>query len=86
MDLTWGTLTDEQGGENDVVRYVIWRRDSPTGDWGEPYLSIPAGESNYFYQDAALGPGVTYQYGMSAQDCTPTLSNMSPSATVTIPN
>ena len=52
--LRWGKSTDEAGGENDIVRYVIWRRVAGVTEWEEPYLSIPAGEDNYIYQDADL--------------------------------
>jgi prepilin-type N-terminal cleavage/methylation domain-containing protein len=83
--LSWGKGTDEDGGENDIVRYVIWRRAPGSGDWEEPYLSIPSGEDQYVYQDADLAMGATYEYALAAQDCTPTLSPITVSGSVTIP-
>jgi prepilin-type N-terminal cleavage/methylation domain-containing protein len=83
VDLAWSTAVDEGGGEDDVVGYVIWRREAGTSDWGEPYLSIPAGTAPYTYQDAAVESGTTYEYALAAQDCTPSLSGIAVSATVT---
>lgn len=86
VNLTWGRATDEGGGENDVVRYVLYRRLASETSWDEPYLSIPAGETNYTYVDADVEPGESYLYALAAQDCTPTLSTLSSSVPVTIPN
>jgi len=86
VDLSWGRSTDEAGGEADVVRYVLYRREAGFSDWGEPYLSIPAGETTYTYQDADVEPGTTYEYSVAAQDCTPTLSSRSSAVSATIPS
>jgi type II secretory pathway pseudopilin PulG len=83
--LNWSEATDESAGEEDVVRYVIWRDDSGGSSWNDPYLSIPAGEATYTYTDAAVEPGNTYRYGLAAQDCTPTLSDITTSTAVAIP-
>ncbi len=84
VTLNWGPSTDDGQGENDIVRYVIWRRLAGE-DWEEPYLSIPAGEDAYIYRDEDLVVGETYEYGLAAQDCTPTLSNMTAAPPVVIP-
>jgi prepilin-type N-terminal cleavage/methylation domain-containing protein len=83
--LTWSPATDESGGERDVIRYVLWRRHPGDPDWGDPYLSIPAGNPTYAYQDAAVVPGEQYEYALAAQDCTPSLSTLATSAAVPIP-
>jgi hypothetical protein len=85
VDLTWGRSTDDGQGENDIVRYVIWRRLAGSANWDEPYLSIPAGGDNYIYQDADVAMGETYEYALAAQDCTPNLSSMTTAPSVTIP-
>ena len=85
VTLTWGRATDEEGGEEDIIRYVIWRRDPGRSGWGKPYLSIPAGESQYKYVDSDLMEGKTYQYALATQDCTPALSPYTASAAVTVP-
>lgn len=83
--LAWNRSPDEGGGESDIVRYVIWRRLYGLADWGSPYLSIPAGAPSYTYVDASVEPGAVYEYAVSAQDCTPALSELSGAVTVTVP-
>ncbi|HEX7242447.1 MAG TPA: prepilin-type N-terminal cleavage/methylation domain-containing protein [Longimicrobiaceae bacterium] len=83
VELAWTQGADENGGEKDVVRYVIWRKTQPGADWGDPYLSIPAGRSSYSYQDGDVAPGTTYYYAVAAQDCTPSISSLSSTGAVT---
>lgn len=85
VNLSWSPAVDEAGGEADVVRYVIWRREVGTSGWGDPYRAIPAGAPSYTYQDAAVTPATSYEYALAAQDCTPTLSSLSSPAFVVIP-
>jgi prepilin-type N-terminal cleavage/methylation domain-containing protein len=72
IELTWDAAVDEFGGEEDVVRYVLWRRNS--GSWGDPFLGLAAGQASYTYNDRDVSVGVAYEYALSAQDCTPALS------------
>jgi len=83
--LRWNQATDEPGGEQDVVGYVIWRRLLGDPDWGTPYLSIPAGQPSYVYLDVDVASGSVYEYSLAAQDCTPTLSTSATSAPVPVP-
>lgn len=84
--LTWSPATDEAGGEGDVARYVIYRQQvGGSSDWGDPYLSIPAGQASYEYTDEGVASGELYKYALAAQDCTPKLSGLTTSATVVIP-
>lgn len=84
--LTWTAAVDETAGELDVARYVIYRQALPlTSDWGDPYVSIPAGLANYQYDDAAVMSGTTYVYALAAQDCTPMLSTLEQSPPVIVP-
>ncbi len=83
--LDWLPATDESIGERDVIRYVLYRREVPnTGDWGDPFLSIPAGAASYTYDDATVLEGSTYQYAHAAQDCTPSLSPLSLTQQITV--
>lgn len=84
IELSWIRAVDEAAGEQDVIRYAIFRRAGGVGAWGEPYFSIPAGKSNYNYVDASVDEGVSYQYAVAAQDCTPSLSALRTSALVTV--
>jgi prepilin-type N-terminal cleavage/methylation domain-containing protein len=85
--LSWNRAFDENLGEKDVVRYVIWRRDVADPDWSDPLTSVNAANlANYAYVDAQdLVKGTTYEYRLSAQDCTPRLSASSTSNQVTLP-
>jgi prepilin-type N-terminal cleavage/methylation domain-containing protein len=84
--LTWTAAVDETTGEQDVARYVIYRQSTPiTTDWGDPYLSIPAGFPTYQQDDPSVASGSTYQYAIAAQDCTPMLSTLAQSPLVTVP-
>jgi type II secretory pathway pseudopilin PulG len=85
VDLAWGQATDEAGGEEDVVRYVLWRRESGSADWGAPFVAVPAGAASYSYQDATVEPATIYEFAVAAQDCTPTLSGLVSSGLVVIP-
>ena len=82
--LAWDQAVDERGGEEDVVRYVIFRRLSTDPEWGDPHLSIPAGALSYVYDDTAIEVGASYEYAVSAQDCTPTLSLLSDPVPITV--
>jgi len=84
VELTWSAATDETSGENDVIRYIIYRSDAP-GPVTDPYLSIPAGNTNYTYTDFNVEPGITYYYSIAAQDCTPRLSDPNSAPPVIVP-
>jgi len=85
IELSWDPAVDEAGGEGDVVRYVIWRRLNGSGDWGDPYLAIPAGAAAYTYVEASVQAGTIYQFALAAQDCTPSLSTLEASSWVVVP-
>ena len=85
VTLAWGPATDENGGERDVLRYVIWRRTAPGAPWGDPFVSIPAGQPAYTFADGDVTRGNVYYYAMAAQDCTPSLSPMASTGGVFVP-
>ncbi len=85
VELTWGQAVDESGGEADVVRYVLWRRQTGATDWGVPFVAVPAGAASYGYTDATVDSAGIYEFAVAAQDCTPTLSTLESSGWVTIP-
>jgi type II secretory pathway pseudopilin PulG len=88
--LSWDPAIDEAQGERDVVNYVLWRRFTGTTDWGDPYLSIPAGlpegTTSYLYADAAVVADSSYDYAMAAQDCSPSNSPRALSGAVVVPS
>lgn len=74
VTLLWGASVDDGSGENDVQRYVLWRRNVSLGSaFGDPLVSVPAGTGNT-YVDSEVDAGTVYQYQVAAQDCTPALS------------
>lgn len=85
VSLSWNRATDEGGGENDVVRYVIWRKTPSAPDWGDGFMSVPSGQATYVYNDQTVASGDQFQYALAAQDCTPSLSSQSTTGTITIP-
>lgn len=76
---------DESSGERDVERYMIWRRFGSSSDWGDPFVTIPGGDTLYVFSDNTVIPDSTYRYAVAAQDCTPSLSPQRISNQVTIP-
>jgi prepilin-type N-terminal cleavage/methylation domain-containing protein len=85
ITLTWAPAFDENSGEKDVVRYVLWRKKSTDPTWGDPLTSISAGQATYSYTDQqGLANTTTYQYQLAAQDCSPKLS-VPVTATATTP-
>lgn len=76
---------DETAGERDVERYLIWRRFSAVADWGSPLIALPGGDTLLIFNDLTVLKDSTYRYAVAAQDCTPSLSPLRTSGTVTIP-
>jgi prepilin-type N-terminal cleavage/methylation domain-containing protein len=84
--LSWVPAVDENSGEKDVVRYVIWRRKITDPTWTDPLTSVAAGQPNYTYDDnQGLQAATTYEYRLAAQDCSPKLSAPTLSNQVIIP-
>ena len=79
MVITWNQAIDETSGESDVRAYVIWRRPVGQLTWDEPIATVAAGPVAPSYQDQTAIPGFIpgYEFGLAAQDCTPSLSIMS---------
>jgi len=84
VEVIWSRSVDESSGEQDVVRYAIYRRNGTTGPWNEPIFSVPAGNATYIFSDASVEVGGVYQYAVAAQDCTPSMSPLRTSSPVTI--
>lgn len=83
VQLSWWPSVDETAGESDVLRYIVWRRTAGAAEWGDPYVSIPAGLTVYNYVDQSVVPGQSYQYALAAQDCTPSRSPLAVTGNVT---
>ncbi|HYW52050.1 MAG TPA: hypothetical protein VE861_15655 [Gemmatimonadaceae bacterium] len=84
--LVWAASSDELTGERDVEMYAVYRRVNGTTEWGEPLANVPgAGVATLNYVDNTIAPGTTYQYAISALDCTPAPSAFTAATTVTVP-
>ena len=85
VKITWGASTDDGGGEKDIERYAIFRKLSSATSFGDPISSIPSSLSaSYTYTDVGVAAGQTYVFGIAAQDCSPSLSSVTPSLAVTV--
>jgi prepilin-type N-terminal cleavage/methylation domain-containing protein len=82
--LQWNRAIDEEGGEKDVERYIIFRRRQTESAFQEPLTSIPAGENVYVFKDALAGSG-SWIYGVAAQDCGGQHSPIAETAVVNVP-
>jgi prepilin-type N-terminal cleavage/methylation domain-containing protein len=83
--LTWNPSSDENAGQHDVVRYIVFRA-TPSTTWGEPFASVPATHQvSYTFSDNQVASGDQFLYAVVAQDCTPNLSPPSQTSTVSIP-
>lgn len=83
VTITWTPSIDENTGEKDVERYVIYRDTLLTG-FTDPIDLV--GKGTIQYEDFALpSPGTTVRYGVAAQDCSPTEGSIMPAPLVVIP-
>ncbi len=85
VSVQWARDVDDGGGEQDVQRYVIYRRPASEPSFESPLASIPAGSGTYTFIDSDVLSGQQWIYGVASQDCTPSMSPGGLSSTVTIP-
>jgi hypothetical protein len=85
ITLSWSPSPDEVGGEKDVQRYALFRREAMSPDWGDPFASVAAGLDTYTFIDSDVQFDQTWTYAVSAQDCTPANSDISMSNAVATP-
>jgi prepilin-type N-terminal cleavage/methylation domain-containing protein len=86
--VTWARATDDGSAEKDAIRYVLWRQLNGATTWGEPITTVGvAASGSYAYKDAGVdrGTGKVYKYALAVQDCTPNLSGLAITSTVTVP-
>jgi prepilin-type N-terminal cleavage/methylation domain-containing protein len=84
VTLTWLPAIDETAGEQDVEKYVIYRR-TLAGSFSDALQTLPAGQPNYSYTDASVLNDSTYVYQVTALDCTPLESTPAVTAAVIVP-
>lgn len=83
VTITWTPSIDENTGEKDVERYVIYR-DTLLAGYVDPMDLV--GKGVIQYEDFVLpAPGTSVRYGVAAQDCSPTEGNIMSAPIVVIP-
>lgn len=83
VTISWTPSIDENSGEKDVERYVIYRDTLLTG-FTQPVDLV--GKGSIQYEDFALpSPGTSVRYGVAAQDCSPTEGSIVAAPLVLIP-
>jgi hypothetical protein len=73
--VNWGPSGDDNGGERDVTGYNLYVRRSTAPVWNT-WVNQSAGHGGYSLTGGGFIPGVTYVFGITAQDCTPKESGM----------
>jgi prepilin-type N-terminal cleavage/methylation domain-containing protein len=85
VKVSWLPSADDGAGENDIYRYIIYRRPSSATTFTQPYSAVPAGASSYSFTDNAVTHGDAWVYGVASQDCTPATSSVTATGTVIVP-
>jgi type II secretory pathway pseudopilin PulG len=75
---TWGSSTDQDSGEQDVLQYILYRKLQSATTWSDPLEVVRrvSGQATYTVMIAGNTPGTAYTFGVSAQDCTPSESTI----------
>jgi prepilin-type N-terminal cleavage/methylation domain-containing protein len=84
--LDFGASPDQESGEGDVWQYIVYRRVNGATLWEDPLMNLAktTGATTYSVWIGGNTPGTVYNFGLSAQDCTPAVSTIT-SVTVTAP-
>ncbi|MEZ4457729.1 MAG: fibronectin type III domain-containing protein [Gemmatimonadales bacterium] len=77
MTLAWNRSVDHGGGEYDVRQYILYQRDDTATVWRDPLMMVRADTTTaYSIYISGLVPGAAYDFGLAAQDCTPSQSTI----------
>ena len=85
VTLAFAAAVDEVGGERDIEQYAIFRRVVGAAAFDEPIASFSGGLANYTFTDVNVAHGDQWVYGVAAVDCSPAMSPVSSTTTVTVP-
>ena len=84
VTISWNSSLDQDAGEKDVERYMIFKKLTSSADWGNPIADIAASQTNYTVDDNSLTSG-TWKYGVVAQDCSPANSSVTSTGAINVP-
>jgi hypothetical protein len=77
VTVNWTKSLDQDAGEKDVGRYMVFKKSTASSDWGSPIADLAASQDTYSLDDTTLPLG-NWQYGIVAQDCSPANSSVTP--------
>lgn len=83
VHLAWNSSLDQDNGEKDVQRYLVYKKATASGDWGSPIADLAASQANYTLDDTSLSNG-SWVYGVVAQDCSPTNSSITSTGAINV--
>ncbi|HKN66431.1 MAG TPA: prepilin-type N-terminal cleavage/methylation domain-containing protein, partial [Gemmatimonadaceae bacterium] len=83
VTISWNSSLDQDAGEKDVERYMIFKKLTSSADWGNPIADIAASQTNYTVDDNSLTSG-TWKYGVVAQDCSPANSSVTSTGAINV--
>jgi type II secretory pathway component PulJ len=81
VTIAWNSSLDQDAGEKDVARYMVFKKLTASGDWGSPIADLAASQVNYTLDDTSLSNG-HWVYGVVAQDCSPSNSSITSTGAV----
>ena len=84
VTIAWTKSLDQDAGEKDVGRYMVFKKKVGVADWGSPIADLAASQANYSLDDTSLSTG-NWVYGVIAQDCSPSNSAVTSTGAVNVP-
>ena len=84
IEIAWTASIDQDVAEQDVERYMVFRRRTSETDWGQPIGSVAASQPTYTFEDTDIQSG-TWVWAIVAQDCSPSNSALVITPPVIIP-
>jgi type II secretory pathway pseudopilin PulG len=75
---TWNSSVDQDAGEHDVLQYILYRKLQGASTWSDPLIIVrrTSGQASYTLEISGNTVSTPYTFGISAQDCTPSESNL----------
>lgn len=83
VHLVWNSSLDQDNGEKDVQRYLVYKKTTSSGDWGSPIADLAASQTTYSLDDTSLSND-EWVYGIVAQDCSPTNSSITSTGAINV--
>lgn len=85
VKISWDASLDQDNGEKDVARYLIFKKTAASADWGSPIADLAASQASYTLDDTTLPFGQSWVWGVVAQDCSPNNSDVTSTGVINVP-